>query len=80
MPVILANYMPVIRRWRSGESGFQVSLGKQFLRPYLENIYHTHKERAGGVFQLAEHLSRKREALSTNCSTTKNKNQPNKKE
>jgi hypothetical protein len=32
-----------------GESQFKASLGKQFLRPYLEKILH--KKRAGGVVQ-----------------------------
>jgi hypothetical protein len=36
----------ILRRWRSGGSWFKASLGKLFLRPYLEKpITHTQKKR-----------------------------------
>jgi hypothetical protein len=44
MPVILATHVQ-----RSGGSRFEVSQGKQLMRPYLEKTHH--KKRASGVVQ-----------------------------
>jgi hypothetical protein len=41
----LKSYL--LRRWRLGGSWFKASLGKEFMRPYLENT----QQRAGGVAQ-----------------------------
>jgi hypothetical protein len=48
---------------------FETSKGKEFRRPYLENIQH--KKRAGGVAQVVEHLLSKHEASISNPSPSK---------
>jgi hypothetical protein len=60
----LATWKAEIRRIE-----FEARLGKQFLRPYLENTQH--KKRTGGVVQVVE--SRKSEALISNPSPVKKK-------
>jgi hypothetical protein len=60
----LATWKAEIRRIE-----FEARLGKQFLRPYLENTQH--KKRTGGVVQVVE--SRKSEALISNPSPLKKK-------
>jgi hypothetical protein len=39
----LTPVIQLLRRQRSGGSQFDVSLGKQFMRPYLENTHHKKK-------------------------------------
>jgi hypothetical protein len=55
---------------------FEVNLGKQFERPYLENIQH--KKRAGGVPQLVECLPSRHEFPSSKPSTIKKENKQKK--
>jgi hypothetical protein len=64
-------------RQRSGGTPFEASLGKYFLRPYLEKTQD--KKRADGVSQVVECLPSKHEALSSNPINTKKKKKKKKK-